>query len=784
MKLKFLKSRYTQFGLLFFFLFMVLFGRLAYLQLSMGNEYAAMSRSVITRIIPEKGVRGTIYAAGGEKLAWNRISFDVDLYYYELMKDNGNRSILNTINIIESRGGEIEYSFPIYIDNKEDFSFDWTYSSDNRDLNEKQIQKQEEEWKKMHRLKKDMTAKESFEKLRETYEIGEEYTIEESLKILNIWNEMKLTGFKAYRPVTIAKDIDLDTAAAIEEVSSEQPGVVITPSSIRNYPYGETASHVLGYIGKITGDEWERNKEFYKENNYDPSSDLVGRAEIEKVMEEYLRGIDGGKRVEIDSLGRTIRTVEEKKPVPGHNVHLTIDLELQRAAETALRETMQKIRSGELGESFPNAKVGSAVVIDVKTGAVLALANEPSFDPNFSVTGRIDKEMWDKYNPIYKKSDRPNEIDLDPTLPRPMFNSAIRGAYPPGSTFKMLTGVAALEEGIVAPSTKIVDQGRYTKISKDGPACWIWNSSRGTHGPEDIRSALRDSCNYYFYSIGHSLGIDRLEEYTRMFGFGEKTGIELPGESTGVVAGKTHTEEYLKSVVAVRIANAAGKDWKELEKEQKNLYRDTAQQFIDNCDMESIENGLKDLGIEIESRVVYDIFYRYISDNRWTEGKTLSAAIGQAENTFTPIQMASYMATLANGGTRYKTYLVDRVESVDGEVITKTEPEILNTIPIDPANHKALMDGMRAVVSNSYEGIYGTGSKYFRDFPIAVGGKTGTSQFKGHDPYAWFVSFAPFDDPEIAVAVVIGQGGHGSYASLICRSIYEQYFELEENVVQ
>lgn len=763
---------------------MVLFGRLAYLQLSMGNEYAAMSRSVITRIIPEKGVRGTIYAAGGEKLAWNRLSFDVDLYYYELMKDNGNRSILNTINIIESRGGEIEYSFPIYIDSNGDFSFDWTYSSDNRDLNKKQIQKREEEWKKMHRLKKDMTAKESFEKLREIYEIGEEYSVEDSLKILNIWNEMKLTGFKAYRPVTIAKDIDLDTAAAIEEVSSEQPGVVISPSSIRTYPHGETASHVLGYIGKITADEWERNKEYYKENNYDPSTDLVGRSEIEKVMEEYLRGIDGGKRVEIDSLGRTIRTVEEKKPVPGHNVHLTIDLELQKAAETALKETMQKIRSGELGESFPNAKVGSAVVIDVKTGAVLALANEPSFDPNFSVTGRIDKKVWDKYNPIYKKSDRPDEIDLDPTLPRPMFNSAIRGAYPPGSTFKMLTGVAALEEGIVSPSTKIVDQGRYTKISKDGPACWIWNSSRGTHGPEDIRSALRDSCNYYFYSIGHSLGIDRLEEYTRMFGFGEKTGIELPGESTGVVAGKTHTEEYLKSIVAIRIANAAGTDWKELDEEQKKVYRDTAQEFIDNCEMESIEKGLKDLGIEMERRVAYDLFYRYISDNRWTEGKTLSAAIGQAENTFTPIQMASYMATLVNGGTRYKTYLVDRVESVDGKIITKTEPEILDTIPIDPANHRALMDGMRAVVSNSYEGIYGTGSKYFKDFPIAVGGKTGTAQFKGHDPYAWFVSFAPFDDPEIAVAVVIGQGGHASYASLVCRSIYEQYFELEENVVQ
>lgn len=269
-----------------------------------------------------------------------------------------------------------------------------------------------------------------------------------------------------------------------------------------------------------------------------------------------------------------------------------------------------------------------------------------------------------------------------------------------------------------------------------------------------------------------------------MFGFGEKTGIELPSESTGVVAGKRHTEEYLKGIVAMRIANVAGYNWEDLGGEEKDIYRDTAQFFMDNTDIESILKGFKDLGIEIDRDTAYNTFYRYIKDNRWTEGKTLSAAIGQAENTFTPIQMASYTATLANGGTRYKTYLVDRVEDVEGNIITKTEPEVLDTIEIDPINHKAIMEGMRAVVSNSYEGIYGTGARYFKDFPIDIGGKTGTSQFKGHDPYAWFVSFAPFNDPEIAVAVVIGQGGHGSYASLVCRSIYEEYFGLEENVVQ
>ena len=784
MKLKFLKNRHIQIGILFFFLFMALFGRLAYLQLSLGDEYAVISQDVITRIIPEKGMRGTIYSQDGEKLAWNRLSFDVDLYYYELMQGDGNASILNTINIIESRGGQIQYNLPLKLDSNGKIIFNWEAEKHSQKLSKAQISKKEEDWKSMHRLKQELSAEESFNKLREIYGIGEEYTIHESLSILNIWNEMKLVGFRAYRPVTIARDIDLDTATALEEVSSEQKGVVVSPSSIRDYPYGETASHILGYIGKITEEEWNRPEGYYKENNYNPSVDLVGRSEMEMVMEEYLRGIDGGRRIEVDSLGRTIRTLEEKKPVPGNNVYLTIDLELQKATENALKDTMAKIRSGEMGEAYPNANIGSAVVLNVNTGAILALANEPAFDPNFSVTGSIDNEVWSKYNPVYKKKNNPDEIDLDPTLPRPMLNLAIRGAYPPGSIFKMLTGVAALEENIITPSTKIIDQGIYTKVSKNGPACWLWHSSRSTHGAEDIISALRDSCNYYFYTIGHNLGIDRIEKYARMFGLGEKTGIELPGEAEGVVAGKTHTNEYLKNIVSLRLADAAGHSWGELDNEQKESYRKTAQQFVDTGDWKTIEKGLETLNIDIGTQKAYDIFYRYINDNKWMEGKTLSAAIGQAENTFTPIQMASYMATLANGGTRYKTYLVDRVEDVDGDTILRNEPQILGTISIDSANHKALMEGMRAVVSDSYEDIYGTGSRYFRDFPIEIGGKTGTSQFKGHDPYAWFVSFAPFDNPEIAVAIMIGQGGSGSYAALVCREIYEHYFELEESVVQ
>lgn len=782
--LKTLKNRYTQLGILFFFLCMVLFGRLAYLQLIMGNEYETASQQVVTRIIPEKAVRGTIYANGGEKLAWNRPSFNIDLYYYELIKGDGNRSILNAVKTIEERGGEVVYQFPIAIDKDGNFYFDWTYGNGQEEMTEEQERSKESSWKEMHDLNEELTAKECFEKLREKYNIDDEYTDYEAQKILNIWNEMKLVGFRAYQPVTIAKDVNMDTVAAIEELASEYPGVVVNTSSIREYPNGEMAAHVLGYVGKITGEEWEKNREYYEEKGYDPAVDLIGRSELEMIMEEYLRGIDGGKRIEVDALGRTIRTIEEKESQPGNNVYLTLDFELQKVAETALRDVMKKIRSGELGESFPNAKIGSVVAMDVKSGAILAMANEPAFDPNFSVTGEISQEVWQQYNPVYKKSGSEKEIDLDPTLPRPMFNIAVRGAYPPGSTYKMLTGIAALEEGKVTPHTQIVDKGRYTKISKDGPACWIWNTNRGTHGPENIIAALRDSCNYYFYEVGHRLGIDNLEKYARMFGFGQKTGIELPNEAIGTVAGKTHTENYLKSIVSQRIANLAGEDWSALEEEQKDIYMNKAQSFIENTELQYIQEELENLGIKVDRETIYDKIYRYINDNRWTDGKTLSAAIGQAENTATPLQMASYVATLANGGTRYRAYLVDKVEDIEGNSILKKEPEILEKISMNEENHRAIMEGMRAVVSNSYEGIYGTGAKYFMDFPIAIGGKTGTAQFKGHDPYAWFVSFAPFEDPEIAVAVVIGQGGHGSYASLVCRAIYEEYFGLSKNVVQ
>jgi len=346
----------------------------------------------------------------------------------------------------------------------------------------------------------------------------------------------------------------------------------------------------------------------------------------------------------------------------------------------------------------------------------------------------------------------------------------------------MLVAVAALQEGVVEPDTIIVDEGRYTRYSTvNAPACWIWNQSRLNHGPENVIAGLRDSCNYYFYEVGNRLGIDIIEAYAKKFGLGRPTGIELPGEATGIVAGKTHTNSYIAQIIKYRIVELAGKTWSEASEEEKAAYEKAAAAFVENNSLSYIESELKRLGIDADRSVIDNRLRSYIRDYRWNPGKTLSASIGQAENTFSPLQMANYLATLVNGGTRYKVHTVDRIISPDGEVVLETLPEAVDHIAIDHDNYQAVMMGMRAVVSNIYESVPGTAARYFQGFNIPIGGKTGSAQFPGREPYGWFLGFAPYEEPQIAIAVMIAQAGSGGYTAPVARAVFQEYFKSKQS---
>ncbi len=341
----------------------------------------------------------------------------------------------------------------------------------------------------------------------------------------------------------------------------------------------------------------------------------------------------------------------------------------------------------------------------------------------------------------------------------------------------MLIGVAGLEEGVITPRSIIVDQGRYTRYTTvNPPACWIWNQRKGTHGAVDIVSGLRDSCNYYFYEVGNRLGIDRIEAYARQFGFGVPTGIELPGEVGGIVAGKEHTEGVIRSIVRQRIAGMAGNAYREASIEERQAYDEAAVRFIENNSIGFIQTELESIGIVVDRETIDRQIYSYIRDTRWNPARTLSASIGQAENTYSPLQMASYMATLANGGTRYRVHLLDRVVSQEGLTVEKTLPEILGNVEMDPKNYQAIMLGMRAVTSDIYQSAPGTAARTFREFKTPVGGKTGSAQFPGRDAYGWFLAFAPYDNPEIAVAVMIAQAGSGGSTAPVAQAIFAEYF--------
>jgi len=535
----------------------------------------------------------------------------------------------------------------------------------------------------------------------------------------------------------------------LEERRLELPGVNISEEPQRYYPYGTLAGHVLGYVGQITQKELEERKE----ENYG-LNDKIGKSGIELFLEYSiedgkeigLRGKKGAAQVEVDAYNRKVRDLVTLPPTPGDNVQLTIDLELQQVMES----TMDRVIEG-LKQQNPKAGGGAAVVMDVKTGAILAMASKPGIDPNDFVNGNYSKKQH-----YYNNPEKPHL--------KPLFNRAIQGTYPPGSIFKPVTAMAALESGAVDPSDVIRDTGRYWKPG--GITCW------SVHGNVDLYRAMAVSCNTYFQWAGDVAGIQKINEVARQFGLGQPIDVlGLRGEAQGILP----SPEWKKEVNAAYWNRWLKNKKEQIEKKYNELLAASASEGRDKL-LRQKERELK----QVET--YYRINYNF--DTTWQPFDTYNTSIGQGANNYSVIQLANYIATLANGGTRWRPYLVKKVISHDGSLEKEFGPEVINKVDVSPQVMAEVRRAMLEVTQSSE----GTAGFLFRDFPpeIKVAAKTGTAQTglagddKSKDFYGTFVAFAPYDDPQIAFAGIIEYAKHGGdSAGIVAREVFAQYFGLK-----
>lgn len=650
---------------------------------------------------------------------------------------------------------------------------------------------------------------EAFEILRENYGIDDKLSKYEAQKMLIIYNQLRKQGYLAYSPINIAYGIKDNTVAKIEEILVDVPGIGISIEPVRYYPEGISAAHILGYLGKIS--QSDEIQKYVQELKYSPNA-LIGKTGVEESFEQELKGINGTKTIEVDALGNTTAILDEVKPIPGNTVYISMDLKLQQLAEEVLAHTLDQLSKGgtyqsqwgdypfgihnRLGRPYI-ANSGAVVAIDVKTGEVLASVSYPSYDPNLFSTG-ISNADWESLFP---------EDENDQLAPRPLYNIVTQTAIQPGSAYKMVVGLAALEKGL-SPTYEIRDMGR-VDIGSDQFRCLIWTNTGRTHGLVNMYEAIRDSCNYYFYTLALGenqktgikipvkVNIEDIVEVAKKLGLNDKTGIEIniPSEVSGGVPDPQrkviNTKALLKSYLSKNIDKYFKMDFDYDEKYKEEAIEEITSwiEYEDPLTRAEVIRRLDDLGIEPELRLPGEregladkIKYTYINFGSWNISDTLNVTIGQGVNAYTPIQMANYIATLSNGGYRHSLTLIESIKNYDNSEILYTHEANPDRIELnDYENLEHIKKGMK-MVSEA-----GTARRIFQDFPVEVGVKTGTAQSginpsigENYDDFAWFVGFAPYDDPEIAVAAVIFQGGTGGYAGPMVRDIMAEYLGLND----
>ena len=628
-------------------------------QIVNGDEYRALSVAGTAKREVVETSRGIITDRNGKVLVSNRLAYTLKFSDSDFGKDQAacNDAVWRLIELCRAEG--VEWIDPLPLTAEAPYT-----------LSTESPGKTFISWLKTNKLaytgESTVTLTASSDEvmaaLRKVYAIADGYTDQQARLIAGVRYGAKISGGYVF-----AEDVPVRVISQV--VDGHYAGVSTGTSSQRVYNT-TYAAHILGRVSRIFAEDWDN----YKDKGYSMDA-LVGKGGVEEAFESYLHGTNGVKLVTTDKNGKVTGELYAKEPQPGNTVALTIDLDLQKVTEDSLAE---KIGSMEQRDGLTRG--GAAAVVSVGTGEVLALASYPTYDLS----------QWDEMYDTWNKD----------TVGRPMFNRATDGTYAPGSTFKLCSAVAALESGIVTPSTTIVDRGIYTYYTFPQPKCWIYNSYGGTHGAVNVSQAITVSCNYFFYEVGRLMGIKTLDSYATQFGLGQHTGIEI-GDSAGVLASPEYAEKIGET---------------------------------------------------------------------WTDGQTITAAIGQSYNLFTPLQLANYVATLVSGGDHYEAHLLKSAKSFDNSSVVYA----CNQAPI---NHVDMADSTLEAVKKGARGLAtGSLSYVFRNCVVDVGCKTGTAETSQKLTNGCFVAFAPYDDPQIAVCVVAEQGGGGANLAPVALDIINAYF--------
>ncbi len=649
------KGRAVVLSVLFATVLAVFVVRLVQLQLIDGESYRAQSFARVVTKKAEKSARGEILDRYGLPLVQNQAVLSVNLDL-NICKDV-NPTLAAMIEVFDAYGGEYTDALPIsstlpYIYTQE------TLPAELKDFFEKR------------KVPEHSTAEQAIARLIEYYDL-EDYSPAMARAIIGVRYSMFKSGSPTVYP--FASHVSMEVITALRERNTELVGVEISTGYDRAYTEENFACHILGYMGPISSEEYKARKD----QGY-LLTDTLGKGGIEKICEDVLRGKDGYRYLEVNASGAVTSELEGQPAVYGSDVILTIGKDMQKITESSLANGIAgaKTLNGE-----DAATAAAAVFLDISTGEILSMASYPN------------------YNLATFYQDYPT---LSQAADSPYVNRAVSGSFPPGSTWKVITAIAGLEEGIITPKTTFRCTGRYTYYDDYQPTCYESN----VHGVVNVESALQKSCNCFFYEVGRKLGSDKLAEYARKLGFGSKTGIELSGEYSGTVASQAYREQ---------------------------------------------------------------------SGGVWNAGENLMAAIGQSDNSVTPLQLACMASAVANNGVQLRPYLIRSVTNRDTGVTTQTQVTQTGTLQVSETTLNTVRRGMYKVANEQGGTVYG----YFRDFDITtVAVKSGTAEYaKGH-PSVLISGYAPADNPKIAFAVVIEHGGKGAnaYTSQVVKDVLSYYF--------
>ena len=651
--------------------------RLIFLQLVNGDEYKSQATNTTDYNFTVTAARGDIVDSTGKRIATTTTSYNVVLNKLQMGDEDLDSLLQRLVELFEKNGESWTDTLLI---SQPDAAGNYTFTArDDSSSDQRQLTTMKENLG----LQQYATANDVMEMLVEKNNL-QDLPLRWQRTLAGIHYEMELQAFSNMNNFVMAENVSDVTVATIKENSLSLPGVEIVQTSTRSYEQGDIVPAVLGRVGKITAEKWkvtdENGQTTYplREKGYN-MNDMIGVSGLEAVYEDELRGKDGVETITRSSDGVIVGTAMTTVPEPGHTVQLTIDSAFQQAVDKALAKNIEMINSTYNSGSSAKAAAGAVVVISTKDGSVLAASNYPSYDQNLFAT------QYSQYS-------------SDPGLP--LLNRALQGLYTPGSTFKLCTSVAALEEGIITPSTIIEDKGIYTYYVDPQPMCWIWRQAHTTHGRINVSQAIVDSCNYFYYEVGRLTGSKKLDEYATAFGLGQSTGIEI-GDVSGVLASPEWAEAH---------------------------------------------------------------------DREWTDGQTITAAIGQSYNLFTPLQLANYVATLVSGGEHYEAHLLKNVKSYDNS-------RVIDVYGKGPLNDLNISDStMAAVTKGMHDLTYDSLRSAFSRCVVEAGAKTGAAQVGTDIANGTFVAYAPYDDPEIAIAIVVEKGGSGSLLANAAVDIINAWF--------